>query len=196
MARLTVKELRKAVDIELETVWYRLVNKIATLADRQADMAMRYDRMVDQINTLTQLAKEQAETIAALTGKLEELVGDHNALAMAVKDIGDDEALNHQWLDRQQARIVALEKHQIQTFTLSSSNSTRLDTHGAWIAELFNRLNDHVNDHVNDEEINHAIRDIEERVEMQTRRAQIMELVFAELAHRVNLRINNAQKSE
>ena len=146
MPRLTVKELRKAMDIELETVWYRLIDRIATLAGRQADMAMRYDRMVDQIQTLTQLAKEQAEVIAALTGKLEELVGDHNALAMAVKDIGDDEALNHQWLDRQQQRIVALEKRETQAFTLTESNSRRIELHGAWIAELFNRLNDHVNE--------------------------------------------------
>ena len=134
MPRLTVKELRKAVDIELETVWYRLVGKIATLADRQADMAMRYDRMVDQIQSLTQLAKEQAETIRELTEKLEELAEEY-------KELGDEEALLHQWTDRQQQRIVALEKRHEELPSLR-----RVELHGAWIAELFNRLNDHMNE--------------------------------------------------
>ena len=135
MPRLTVKELRKAMDIELETVWYRLVGKIATLADRQADMAMRYDRMVDQIQQLTQLAALQAETIRDLTSKLEEL-------AEAYDSTADEVEMLHQWADRQQQRIVALEKRELQTFALSGSNANRLELHGNWISDLFNRINE------------------------------------------------------
>lgn len=109
MPRLTMKALRQALDVELETVWYRLVCKIATIADRQADMAIAANRQTDQIQQLEQLAAQQAEVIAALTAKLSELAGDHTALCRAVEDLSDEETLSHQWLDRQQSRIVALE---------------------------------------------------------------------------------------
>lgn len=254
MPRLTVKELRKAMDIELETVWYRLVCKIATIADRQADMAIRSDRQTDQVielerivreqtetiqtitdkvnqldaqadidrkwnieatkrilalekrvnqfdenmndvarqlaslflasdghydqigatyrkfDTLTQLAKESADTIAALTDKLAEL-------AETVNGLSDDESLSHQWLDRQQQRIVALESsvkdlrreirdgdyatleevaqlrsrvttHEPQAISdaiRNAHNATmRMDIHSKWISQLFDRLNEGV----------------------------------------------------
>lgn len=73
MARLTIKELRRAMDVELETVWYRLVCKIATLADRQADMAIRSDRQTDQVIELERIVREQTETIQTLTDKVDEL---------------------------------------------------------------------------------------------------------------------------
>lgn len=128
MARLTVRDLRKALDVELETVWYRLIDRISTLAGRQADMAIAADRHTDQIHLLTQLAAQQAETIktltriareqdeviSELTGKLEELAESHNAL----------------------------QKREAQTFRLTASNSQRLETHGAWIRELFDRVNE------------------------------------------------------
>lgn len=86
----------------------RLTMKI--LSNRLADQEI-------QIEALTLVAKEQAETIATLTSKLEELTESHNRL----------------------------QKRESQTFTLSSSTARRVELQGAWITELFNRLNDHVN---------------------------------------------------
>ena len=156
MARLTVKWLRDEVNATMSHYWSDLVRRERQLKEYCDQLYFRLDFQANaiavestkiseqskKIEQLIQLAKQQAEVIEALTGKLEELVGDHNALCQAVEDIGDSEALNHQWLDRQQQRIVALEKRETQGFTLTESNSMRLELHGKWISDLFNRINE------------------------------------------------------
>lgn len=92
----------------------------------------RVDQMADQVQTLTQLAAQQAEVIANLTSKLEELAKSHNSTA-------DEVEMFHQRLNHAM-------KREGQTYTLSESNANRLELHGSWISDLFNRLNDHVNE--------------------------------------------------
>ena len=78
-----------------------------------ASLFLASDRMYAQIQDLTQLAARQAETIAELTELAEELAKSHNALRML----------------------------EMKTFTLAASTASRADTHGAWIRDLYNRIN-------------------------------------------------------
>lgn len=125
---------------ELSDVSYCLAQQL-TINDLHNE---RMDQQSRQIQSLTQLAAQQADTIALLTDKVSELASELNQLGETVNDLGDEEALTHQWLDRQQSRIVALEKREMETFTLSGSNAARLDIHGAWIGQIFDRINEEV----------------------------------------------------
>ena len=123
MARLTLKQLDEHVLIAEG----QIASLLLASDNHYAQIGAVYRScvsMAQKIETLTQLAAQQADVIADLTSKIEELTESHTRL----------------------------QKSEAQTFTLSSSNARRAELHGAWIAELFNRLNDHVNnDHVIEE---------------------------------------------
>lgn len=143
MARLTVKWLLNEMTATMSHYWSDLIRRERQLKDYCDQLYYRLDFQANaiseesrEIQTLTQLVKEQSEVIATLTEKVEELANE-------LQELGDEEALLHQWNDRQQQRIVALEKRFNEE--LPESHHRRVELHGAWIAELFNRLNDHVN---------------------------------------------------
>lgn len=148
MPRLTVKAISSTIKTLTEDV------KLKFHLHHEQIMALRHDRDYmreelsnvssclaqqltindlhsERIDKLTQLAKEQVETIRLLSDKVNELTARYETergwnieatkrilalekttkqLAETVTDLDDDEMLLHQWVDRQQARIVALER--------------------------------------------------------------------------------------
>lgn len=129
MARLTMKTLSEQLHalIEKNNKTISDDNKLKFFLQHEQIMALRHDRdyLRESVSSLSMLAAQQAEVIAALTEKVEELAKSHNSTA-------DEVEMLRQRIDRTDAR-------ELQTFTLSGSNANRLDTHGAWIAELFRR---------------------------------------------------------
>lgn len=86
------------------------------------------DRHHDQIQLLTQLAAHQAETIATLTRIAREQDETIGELTNRIEELAE----SHE----------RLWKRETQTFVLSTSNSKRLELHGAWITDIFNRINE------------------------------------------------------